>query len=213
MVITVTLPLLMRMSTRKVPLGRKCQAIPPWAPFWLPERSWVLAALCQERAIRYRLGSMVPVAQRWWTTALVVLFLVRTIWVPAHLAVEPHGHPLSGAGSVAHDHRVEHRHSPEQGAHTHLVRNDAEGQQPDDQRRPEPEDPHPVVDHWLETVAPSARTFVSPDPVCEQTVVAAVVEQGLRGGVVAAVGSPPAGRSPPPRPPVRGPPIVRAWLI
>ena len=181
--------------------------------FWQLGRSWVRTALCQQRIIRYRLGAMVPVAQRWWTTALVVLFMLRSIWVPAHLAVEPHGHPLSGTGPAAHDHRVEHSHNHGQGGHTHLVRRDAEAQQPEGERRPEPEDPHSVVDHWLDTVAPSARTFVSPEPVCAQTVVAAVVEQGLRGGVVAAGGAPPAGRSPPPRPPVRGPPFVRAWLI
>ncbi len=82
--------------------------------------------------------------------ALAVLFLLRAVWIPAHLAMEPHCLPLAPATAgdhAAHGHAHGHSH-PHSHPHTH----DVAAIDPDDGGdvpEPSPHEPHPASDHLL----------------------------------------------------------------
>ena len=147
---------------------------------------------------------MIQASQNRLKIAFAVLFLLRSLWVPAHVALEPHDHSLPGEAlqSEATDHG--HSHGDGGGFHVHDDR--APGQDEGRDERPHPR--HPATDHRLDPLAPQARAVLSPEPVAVVGfALVANLDLELRRDPSRATASAPGGRSPPPRPPTRAPPL------
>ncbi len=145
---------------------------------------------------------MIQASQNRLKIAFAVLFLLRSLWVPAHVALEPHDHSLPGA--ALQNEAADHGHSHGDGGGFHVHDQGASGQEDED-----PPDPrHPATDHRLDPLAPQARTVLSPEPVAVVVIaLVANLDLELRRDPSRATASAPGGRSPPPRPPTRAPPL------
>ncbi len=148
---------------------------------------------------------MIKASQNRLKIAFAVLFLLRSLWVPAHVALEPHDHSLPGAALQSEAANQGHSHGDGGGFHVHdqVTPGQDEGR---DERPPHPR--HPATDHRLDPLAPQARTVLFPEPVAVVgTALVANLDLELRRDQSRATASAPGGRSPPPRPPSRAPPL------
>lgn len=142
--------------------------------------------------------------------ALAVLFLLRSLWVPAHLALEPHSHSVPGGGSDLQSESVDRGHVHRDGMGFHVHDHGLLRQTPDNDGRDErsPHAPHPATDHDVNPVVPQARVVLAAEPAALGTALEAIRDLELRWDPIRATASAPGGRSPPPRPPTRAPPLA-----
>ena len=142
--------------------------------------------------------------------AFAVLFVLRSLWFPAHLALEPHDHSPTGRGSGLQSETSDHGNLHRHGGSVHVHDQGARAKSTDeggDERAPHPR--HPATDHKLDPMSPQVRSALSPEPVTIVSAAWAVnLDLGLRRDPSRTTASAPGGRSPPPRPPTRAPPLA-----
>lgn len=146
--------------------------------------------------------------------ALAVLFLIRCLWLPAHLAFEHHQSPAaSGAAAFGFAHALDHGHDHGHGhGPGHLHGHDSDRENPS---CPDLPHPHAAADHQPDMRAPrmlqgtlqgallGVPLAIQPAPV-ESLLPEPESRRAANGQTQEFV----FGRSPPARPPVRAPPIA-----
>lgn len=140
-------------------------------------------------------ASQSPTLRRCTFAFLAILLAVRVLWVPAHLASEPHGDVTHHAPHAPHAH---HAHPHEHGEHDHAPEHDSHDDHP----------PHSAADHLTEFTS-SRVDFDTAAVFVPVYIGISIADAPLATPRVAARAAESVPKSAPPRPSLaRAPPIA-----